>query len=687
MIAERTVDKTDFVDELVALQQRVQALEQNNRKLKRQLQASETRLAQSQRIAVIGSWEWNVVNDEVFWTDECYHICGLDPRSYIITQEGFLQRIHPDDRQHVLQMAGKTLASGLPYLAEFRIVLDDGTIRHVRDQAELQYDQQNKPLRFIGVVQDITDEVTARMALKKSETKWRSLVANAPNYITLTDTNANITFINKTVEGLPVEDVVGQSLYSFIAPDYIDVSKHAVRHVLQTNEIISYEALSLYPVGQGRWYSTSVVAIHEKNEITGLMFIDNDITEQKQLQDQLESRVKHRTKALSQINKELQAEIAARESAEAALRERELLYRTLTTISPVGIFQTNFSGSRLFVNERWSEITGILPEQAGNMAWAKGVHAEDKERVLHEWSLRPSIKGLFKTEYRFVRPDGSTIWVLGQTMPVLNEDGSVDDYVGTITDITKLREAQEQARQRQSELAHFLRFNTVGEMATSIAHELNQPLTAIVNYIGGSLTRLRTYGIPEQVIDSMQRAAKQAEHAGAIIHRLKEFLHKGSFSKSWVNANDVIRDALVLVEIDIKSAKITVDMQLADDLPVVKVDGIQIGQVIFNLLHNAIEVMHHHQSATRRLSVSTCLQSPDGVAVNITDSGPGVPAVSRDRIFDAFFTTKTDGMGMGLSISRSIVEAHGGQITLEQSESNAYNRFRVFIPINSESEQ
>jgi C4-dicarboxylate-specific signal transduction histidine kinase len=231
---------------------------------------------------------------------------------------------------------------------------------------------------------------------------------------------------------------------------------------------------------------------------------------------------------------------------------------------------------------------------------------------------------------------------------------------GSLTDVTPRRHAEEEARRRQAEVAHAQRLSTLGEMAAGLAHELNQPLAAIVSYARGCVRRLRGGDARhEDLVHPIEEVAKQALRAGAVLQRYRAFVRSGTLRREPVRINQLARDAADFVAPSAAEQGISVRLKLAANLPEVIVDGVQIEQVLLNLIRNAIEAMHG--CATRELSIHTRVVG-EGVEVAVEDVGTGISAEVGDRIFETFFTTKSEGLGMGLSISRSIIEAHGGRL-------------------------
>ena len=230
-------------------------------------------------------------------------------------------------------------------------------------------------------------------------------------------------------------------------------------------------------------------------------------------------------------------------------------------------------------------------------------------------------------------------------------------------EITERRRAEELARQRQAELAHVSRLSTMGEMASGIAHELNQPLTAIVNYTNGCLRQLRSEAAnDDELVSAMERIAGQAERAVEIIRRLGNFVRRREPKRSSVNINDAVQEVLRFVQPDAGQHGITVRINLSEGLTPVPADEIQIQQVILNLFRNGVEAMENGDPQRRVLTVETSAADGNAVKVTIRDTGCGLTDEVLDKLFDPFFTTKPHGMGVGLSISRTIIDAHGGRL-------------------------
>lgn len=247
------------------------------------------------------------------------------------------------------------------------------------------------------------------------------------------------------------------------------------------------------------------------------------------------------------------------------------------------------------------------------------------------------------------------------------------------------RRAEAEVRERQAELAHVHRLNTMGEMASGFAHELNQPLAAIVNYAKGTVRRLRQDAMaPDEILPVLEQVAAQAERAAAIIRRIRAFIRKEEPRHAALDLNKAIRDTIDLMTAEADRQGVRLALDLAESLPMVSADVIQLEQVIVNLVRNAIEAMADASTPARRVTLSTTRAASGAVEVTVADTGPGLPEMGRDRLFDPFFTTKVDGLGLGLSISQSIVEAHGGRLTAETG-GGVGAVFRFTLPVAKEA--
>ena len=245
--------------------------------------------------------------------------------------------------------------------------------------------------------------------------------------------------------------------------------------------------------------------------------------------------------------------------------------------------------------------------------------------------------------------------------------------------------AEAEARERRAELAHVHRLNTMGEMASGFAHELNQPLAAVVNYARGAVRRLKQNAVePGELLAVLEQVAAQAERAAAIVRRIRAFIRKEEPRHVALDFNKIVRETAGLMTAEAEREGARLIFALANPLPRVHADAVQLEQVIVNLVRNAIEAMAEASSPVREITLRTMPAAEGAIEIAVEDTGPGLPQIGRERLFEPFFTTKTGGLGLGLSISQSIVEAHGGRLTAAPRPGGGAV-FRFTLPIAGEA--
>ena len=401
--------------------------------------------------------------------------------------------------------------------------------------------------------------------------------------------------------------------------------------------------------------------------------------EVRQLNEALEGRVAQRTAELERANRALQEQIGVRAAAEAELQRSQAALSALIENATDAIWSV----------DRSYRITAFNSAVASRFATAFGKHLHagmeydaDMLALLREEWLPLYDRGLagerFRIEHSFELEDGLRHF-LTSFNPIVSA-GAVSGLAIFSADITDRKRAEEAARQHQAELTHVLRLNTMGEMAAGLAHEINQPLAAIVNYAQGCKRRL--HGNPsdvDTVLPVIDDIAAEALRAGEIIRRLRSLVRKETPRQDWIDLAEVAAEILRLLEPDTFQHGIAVRVNAEAQLPRVVGDRIQIEQVVLNLLRNAIDAMLDVPER-RELYVGIARAAADAVELSVRDTGPGMPPLVAERIFDPFFSTKPQGLGMGLSISRTIIEVHHGRLTMTPNGDCGVT-FRVTLPV------
>jgi two-component system sensor kinase FixL len=365
---------------------------------------------------------------------------------------------------------------------------------------------------------------------------------------------------------------------------------------------------------------------------------------------------------LERLNAELEQRVDART---AALRESEGRFRQLAENIQDGFWLMGADLQELiYVSPSYEELSGRSREAlCGDVAGgAEAIHPEDRERVAARF-LDLVRGGTFDEEYRIVRPGGDVNWVRNRGFPIRDGTGRIYRLAGIVEDIAARKHAERLAQQHQAELAHVLRVCTMGEMASGLAHELHQPIAAVVSAARACVRRLRSGVVaPGQLEEMMEEAATQGLRAGQIIQVLRAFLEKRERRREMVDVNQLVRDVAALVDAEARHGGVAVRLDLAADLPPVHADRVQLEQVLVNVVLNGLEATREAKRPHAELFIETILSENRVAEVAVRDTGTGLAPVVAEHMFDPFFTTRSDGLGMGLAISRSIVEAHGGRI-------------------------
>lgn len=367
-----------------------------------------------------------------------------------------------------------------------------------------------------------------------------------------------------------------------------------------------------------------------------------------------------------------------RRRAEVALRESEARFRSLADTAPVLIWMAGPDKDRTFFNKRWLDFTGCGLEQELGYGWTERIHRHDTERCVGMYVQAFDARRPFAIEYRLRRQDGTYRWVTDTGVPRTAPDGTFLGYIGSAVDTTDGYEL----RRSHQELAHVTRISMMGELAASLAHELSQPLTAIISNVQAaqrfmSKGELDTDELREMVDD----VAQAGNRAGEVIQRMRSLARKGEFEVVELDLSSVVQEVGALVQTDTIVRGVHLSIATGGPLPV-RGDKVQLQQVMLNLLLNAFDAVKELPASEREVAVQA-ERDGDIVRVRVNDRGAGLSPENLDKLFTPFFTSKRDGMGLGLSISRSIIEAHGGHLT---AANNAFRgaTFEFVLPADGQ---
>jgi PAS domain S-box-containing protein len=350
------------------------------------------------------------------------------------------------------------------------------------------------------------------------------------------------------------------------------------------------------------------------------------------------------------------------------LRESEARFRSLADTVPVLIWMSGVDKLYSFFNKAWLDFSGrTLEAELGN-GWTAGLHRDDFDRYIELYDKCFNSCEDFTIEFRLRRHDGKYCWFLARGVPRFASDGAFLGYIGSAIDVTRRRETESEFRQQRAALAHMTRVSTMGELAASLAHELNQPLTAILSNAQAAQRFLATNPVDlEEVRAILADIVYDDNRAGEVIRRVRTLVRKQPREFTALDLAGIISEVVALLHTDAILHNVRVTLELTQNLPHVRGDRVEMQQVLLNLLINAFDAMKDALRWKREVVVWAEAVRSDIVRVGVRDSGPGLSGDMRDKIFEPFFTTKRQGMGMGLSISRSIVEAHGGRLWAENN--------------------
>jgi PAS domain S-box-containing protein len=490
------------------------------------LMRSEAYLAEAQKLTHTGSWAWDPRTEKVLYcSEEMFRIFGLDPRESLPSRDNFRQQIHPEDRDWVKKRFEEALRERVDTFAEYRVLLPDGTVRHINASGHPVLNEDGELIEFVGTAVDVTERKRTEQALRESEAKFRDYAESASDWYWETD------------------------------PDH------------KFTRVTDYE---------------------------------------------------------------------------------RLLARGFAPVNRIGL-------------ARWE--------------FATDVESEPEKWELHRSMLE--VRQPFRDfVYRAARSDGSLVYYKISGKPVFDANGEFHGYRGTGTDFTALRTAEAEARENEQryrkaelELAHANRVAAMGQLTASIAHEVNQPITAAVTNAQAAL-RWMSAEPPDfgEVSEALAGVIKEGNRASEVIGRTRALIKKAPPRKDAFSINDTILEVVALTRTEAANNGVLVRTQLAEGLPPVRGDRVQLQQVMLNLIVNAIQSMSGVEDGNRELHISTVSIEREGVCVAVRDTGHGLRPESLPRLFEPFYTTKPEGLGMGLSICRSIVEAHGGRLWATRCE-------------------
>jgi len=641
--------------------------EEDRQALSRDLQESKAWLEEAQRVAHVGYWVWDLQTNHLIWSDETYRIFGLTPQEGLIDLDKVREMIHPDDREMVFRTAEQAASSGARADCEHRLFRPNGEMRIVHSLGDLKKDSSGRPYQMFGTTQDITDRKRGEEALRRSQfyLSEGERLAHIGSWAS-TDLgirwseDLNIYWSDEVYKIFGFDPKNGTpSLQQFLSAVHpqdqasltVTMKKLHEEHCGcdVTNRIVR-------PDGEIRYVRCVGIPVVEDGVFKGYRGTTMDVTEQELLTQELRRE-------------------------QAYLAEAQRLTHT-------GSWAANFvTGQNFHLSDETVRMHGFdLSEEAIPFErFFSTVHTEDQSAVRAALENATRTATDYDIEYRICRADDGEIRFfrsLGHHYP----SGEMADYVGTTMDITEQKHAEqerERLRQLEADLAHINRINMMGELAAALAHEIKQPIAASITS-ANALLRWLAHDPPdlERARAAATRIEQDGNRAADVINRLRSFYKKGlPPEREIVDVKQIIQEMIVLLSDEAVRHSITIHSEIAAETPNILADRVQLQQVFMNLMLNAIEAM---KDAGGQMTIKSGLNQDDQLLISISDTGVGLPLENTERIFDAFHTTKPQGTGMGLAITRSIMESHGGRIWATANQ-GAGATFHFTLPVEAEA--
>ena len=636
--------------------------------LARKLEESNARYEEAQRVAHVGHWEWDLETNVIVWSDETYRIFGLKPQERAMDLATNRGMVHPDDRESLYGGVDVDLSAGAYPIAEFRIVRPSGEVRTLHAITSKRWsalpvdsnrEHSARPRKLFGTVQDVTEHKRAGEALQRSQfyLSEGQRLAHMGSWA-FNDSGHYWSDELYKIYGLDPKNgapTVEQYLALVHPQDRASIAESIKRMQEEHRGFDQIERI-VRPDGQLRYVRAVAVPVVEQGVFKGFIGTTMDVTEQELLTQELRRE-------------------------QAYLAEAQSLTHT-------GSWAANFhTGQNYHLSDEIYRLHGFDPKQGPlpvDGFW-KTVHPEDEPTV------RAVVMNAVRTradydipEFRICLPDGSIRFLrsIGHSMP----SGEVGDYIGITMDITERKRAEEERerlRQLENDLAHINRVNMMGELAAALAHEIKQPLAASITN-ANALLRWLAHEPPdlERARAAAVRIEQEANRAANVIDSLRSFYKTGTpAERQLIDVKEIVGEIAVLLSSEADRHAITIRLELETDSIKVLVNRVQLQQVFMNLMLNAVEAMKENGGELTIRSRS----SPEGrLFVSVSDTGIGLPPESAEQIFEPFHSTKPQGTGMGLTITRSIVESYGGRVWAT-ANLGAGATFHFILPCETEA--
>jgi PAS domain S-box-containing protein len=647
---------------------------------------SEQQLNLALRAAHVRTWEWCI---------------AADSENY----RRFIETIHADDLAVVEAAIARAAAGADAYDIEFRLA--DDPQRWQQSKGRVIRDDDGVPARMIGVSADVTERKHAEAALlsesmlRESAAQLRELANAMPQIVFTARADGAIDFFNQKwyeFTGTSEAAITDDTWFSMIHPDDANGCIATWRSNVAVGRPHEHEArFRSAKTNAYRWHLVRALPVHaDDGSIRRWYGTATDIDDRKRAEDalrsteiklryfgeQLEHRVAERTRELSLVNESLRAEIDVRVRIEKALRASEERFVKAFCASLDAIVISSSPSERIIeVNERWQSMFGYARDEVIGRVGAElgiGPDANDETRLRGMMAVGGCIREV-EVDIRNRRGERLRAVLSRERLDVAGESC----YITMLRDVTERRRAEQVIAAQRRQLAHLGRVAVLGELSGALAHELNQPLTAILANARAAQRLLARPRIDaKEISDILDDIASDDLRAGAVIRRMRDLIRNGDTAPQLTDANDVVREVLDIAHGDLMLREVMVTTRLSPSLPSVPADRVQLQQVLLNLIVNACDAMADNPRGDRMLVISSARDSTV-VRLSVSDHGTGIPTEPVELVFEPFRTTKEHGLGLGLSICRSIVAAHGGKMWAVNNQERGAT-FHLALPIERE---
>lgn len=578
-------------------------------------------------------WEWSPLEKTYSYVGpQALNVFGWPTESWA-ESEFWERNVHPDDLQSALGYCAERVTVSDHYELEYRFRNASGGWVWVHDVVSVVR-LNGKPVMLRGFMLDITERKRTEAAYRESESRMRSLAQNAPDVILQVNREHRVTFVNREIPPRKMDQIVGALVEELLPDCQRAAARENINRVFQTAKAGEHEFRFDIPDGQSQWYSVRLGPVIQDGLVESVILIARDVTDQR--------------------------------LAHEKIRESEARYKLLADHSSDLITRLQPDGRFAYLSPAAESLTGYLADELIGEKFDVLIHSQDDlSRLYGEVGKVVSERSPQVALYQLRKKDGTLIWCESKGVPVIDKTtGDVTELIVNTRDVTDRMRTARRLREREEQLAHAERLTTMGQMASELAHEINQPLYAIANFAEACLSTMRRN--PQAVDDLrnwLDQIAVQARRAGDIVRRVNHFTRQGDSEPTRFDLSDCVREVIPLIEFNARRSDTAVNLELATDLPEIFADRLLIEQVLTNLIRNGLEAVQHCAcDRSGRLIIRTFRVDAHSVGAAVIDNGCGIPVENMERLFEPYFTTKDSGTGMGLAICRTLIEGQGGRI-------------------------